>query len=1696
MSPLAALCSLLVLAPTSGPSPQAGGDTVWIEGEKPSQANVRFSVAGWGHKEFLSQQAWLQLSVDGENVDRDVPPDGAVFGYDFQTASGGKREIWDRIGYEFARSPFDWRVDGGAWTRVSPDALTTDLMGLADWNEVAWLKLGERDLASGAHRLEIRLPRTANAKGQRERILYASDAIAITDRPFRPNGSFKPGEDGRTDADRAAERHVFRLFGAGAGESDLVSFSLSPELKGTWEIAREDEEIPAPVASPMKPPGEGLAFHAISVPSDKNEARPDLTLAHRLWYRTRVEIPKWMAKNSFQIKFPQNNLNTTLYVNGQYCGFSKNPLAAFTLDVTKAIHPGTNEILVGIRDAWYGYSANPKDPMKLRRKFNVPLSFTQGGFQDLAYPVWHAFQSGLLEAPIVTIHGAVYATDVFPQPSVARKSLRTDVTVTNTTDAKANVSVLVEALPMTPKGGGTQEFSSASPSVVLAPGETRMISVEGAWPRPRLWWPGDPAMYSLRATVNVDGKQEDVQMVPLGFREWSIRGKDLLLNGTPWHGWAELTQGDTPSEWLKNYRAHGQRFMRLAGNAQNGGPRWKGLGWDEALSFFDQNGVVVRRSNVLDGEAIGYMAVENDPDLRAKYGTEIKQELIDNWRDQMVQQVKAERNHPSIGLWSIENEWLYINCINLYGGLMDAFEREELRTGQAVAAVDPTRPWMPDGGGSGKANLFPVHGDHYIFSGDTEPGRYPDLAYQANPSGAGRGRWTWDGNRPRYAGEDFYAAGINPANYAWIGGERAFQGKVAAQEAIAKVQRMLNEGYRWGGTMTAWHLWVGDEGAKYHDKYVANAPLAAFVRQYDWTFGSGETVRRTVGIFNDTHDPRPVDFAWSLSVGGKRVAKGTRRMGVPPGKSLKFDLALPMPPAAARTQGTLTLDLSVGGAHRFHDDKPLAVLPAPFTKAPKWSGLGLFDPAGKVNAFLTAHHIPFIRVDHLAAIPAAVRTLVVGPDALNEVESVSTELSAWTFGGKRAIVLDQAHPLHYQALPADVASESNAGSFAFPEDLTHPAFRGLGSGDFVGWESDGKVYRNAYKKPERGAKSLIQCDRQLGSSALLEVPVGPGLLLLCQAKVGSDLKESAVAQRLLANLIDYAEAYRLEFRPVTAAVDASFGKVLDAVGVKRTDVDDPLRAIAAPGIAIVGASPANLHSLATNLPKVRAFTKAGGSLILHGLTPEGLADYNRIVGVDHMIRPFRREKVTWPAQRPSITAGLTLGDIVLYSSEKMFGYNDDRFVAGDTFSYVVDFDDVAPFAKLPNDSFYNTVNGLVSADSWKYIFSFDLDHQKPEMTLNWPRPQRLTEFEWIGNAFYHRVTKVRLEMGTKAVSLATRPDDSVQTFPLDLGGKSLRLAITDYQRVPSATANVVGIDNIRLRAARPASFYARVHPLTNVGGMMLYDEGAGNILLVNLNFPDQEDVPANGARKRNVLATLLRNLKAPFATGKTVIAGARLDYSPIDLREKANAYRTERGWFGDSARSFKDIPTGNQRFALIPFSIYEFPTSPVPTAVMLGGPGVPGNLPDGVTGIPVRRKADALFFLQTARLDVRRNEQERRAGKVFEMARYVVHYADGQTVAVPIRAELDVDDYRQKAPASLPGAALGWSRKYENSDVSATAWVQQWNNPRPDVEIASVDLVYGPDRRGVPALLAVTAASASASPSAVARSPRISIERK
>jgi beta-galactosidase len=1668
---------LALLAPavaTAAPPP-----FVWIEAEQPGPGSFPTQPAEAARPDWLSAGKWLFLSIDSKDVAKQLPAEGAILKYPFAAPADGKYEVWHRAGMEYVRSRFEWRIDGGPWITIQPrDAKfqTIDLMELSTWNEVGWLKMGDQELKTGAHVLEIRIPQPKDAKGNPERVLYASDCFCLSAGPFHPYSKFKPGEGNRNAEDEKAAQHIFTL-----PSPSVPSERSTLPLNGLWEVCRHDEALPGPVAEPIAGFPDEPRWQAIPVPGDKN-ARAELLFAHRLWYRCRVNVPADLAGHSFVLTFPQNSLNTTVVVNGVLCGFNKNPYVRFDLDVTKGIKPGqVNEIRVGIRDYWYGYSTSPTNPMKLREKFNLPPDFARMGFQDLAYPLWGSQQSGILVTPTLTVAGSVYCADVFVKPSTSKQQLAVAVTVANPTGKAATAEILCQAIDP-----ATHAVAKSLPpkALEIPAGQERTLEIADAWADPKLWWPDAPSLYDLKTTISLARQPVDVQHTTFGFREWGSEGKHFTLNGVRWRGWHTSTlNGNTPDEWLASYRKTNQTTMRLCGATQ-GGPRpFFGMSPDEALDWMDRKGIPVRRCGILDGEAIGSMAVENDPELRKLYNSEIKMELMNNWVEQMVAQVKGERNHPSIQIWSIENEWLYINCINLYGGLMDQFEREVLRCTRAVQAVDPTRPVMTDGGGANKDQAMPVHGNHYVAL--ENPGgmtAYPGLAYQSNPTGGGRGRWVWDEKRPRYLGEDFFFTGNHP-ELATIGGEAATTGKIGTLKACGLMLSILQHGYRWA-EYGAWDFYLGPADAD-DSQWLYFAPRAALCRTWDWTFLAGKPAKRTIGIFNDTHDPDPITFNWEFLIDGKKVIGESKEYRVAPGLHEVVEITLPIPAVPARSEGQLLLSLSVKGTDVFRDAKAVSILnPAAVEPRREAKSLAVYDPAGSVVAFLKSRQVPFTECADLKSLPEEARVLLIGKDALDAPESTSSRLAAFASSGRAVIVLEQNHPLRFQALPAEMEATTDDGRVGFMEDVSHPAFRNLRDKDFFTWGADERLYRNAYLKPTRGARSLLQCGNTLRNAALVEVPTGKGVLLLSQLLIEEKLHDSAAAQQLLLNLLGYGSAYEQVFRPVVAAVGSSprLGQTLDAIGLKYDRATDPLAALKPGAVAVIDASPAQLKLLTDSQARVDAFLTSGGWLILSGLTPDGLASFNRLVGHEHLIRPFKRERVTLPPTRRPIMAGVTGGDVAMYSSKPIFDWTAGNYVVDDEFTFVVDHDEIAPFCKSPFFAYGNIVSGFTNADGWPLIINFPLnkDRSPYDLVINFPREETVTEFLWTGNTNYWPQTRLILlfdgdEKDPRVYDVPPTGDPQILPVNPPRKAKQMTLRIAGWQELPGR-GPLIGIDNIKIRVKRPPEYYERVKPLVNVGGLMEYPRGKGGIVLCNLNFKESEEVPLNATKKRAILAALLRNLNAPF-TARDVIAGANLEYVPVNLSKFATAFRDEKGWFGEKGFTFRDLPTGKQRFGGVPYDVYDFPTSPVPTVVMIDGPNVPGKLPAEVKGLPVGRKADALFFLMAARIDRRRNPDEIKKGTNFELARFVVHYEDGKTAEVPVYAELQLENYRQRTPIAVPGSQLAWTRSYEGTDQVAVAYSVQWTNDRPTVPITSFDLLPGKDRAGVPALLAATTAT-------------------
>lgn len=1705
------LTALLGAGIVAAASLHASPAPIWIEGETASTSEGAQLVRNPTAKPaLLSGGALGFVQVQRDAVER-LTDDGVTLTYDLQVAEGGRYELWNRVGFENVGSPFAWRVGDGPWTRAeinrhgSPhEVLTIDVVELDFWNPIAWARLGTVDLQPGAARLQIRLPRTRDNDGAWERILYASDALLLHPGKFHPVQHHPPGDAWRTEADRAAERHVFSMTPPAPNGGRTVA-----PLNGAWQYATWDERGPvADRTGPDElPPLAELPWRSLAVPGDRNVLLPDLAFNHRFVLRTRVDIPAAHAGRGFVFVFPTVNFIGTLFVNGERVGHLDIPHGHWEVDATRAVRPGTvNEIVVVMKDTFYAMAGEGQESLRYRGYMPASLfERNQGVTFSFDYPVKGHSQAGLLAGAFLHSVATVRVADAFVRTSVARREIAVDYTVANTTDLPRRV--LVTGLVQTTDGATVLPLQ---PAVLdLAPGATATATVTSAWPESgALWWPDDPQLHVLATTLTTAESRPsvlDVHTVRFGFREWTLDGPDFLLNGIRWPLRADLLHygvdgvGDTEAI-AREWRERGVNMFRLRFQVP-----WSGLWYGDFLARMDELGVPVRyAATSFDGQHASYRMVVEAGGTRGP-----RADLFRNWRRQLENRILAHRNHPSVFAWELDNEIVYINSRNF--GTLDVVEPEFTEAWRLIQRLDPTRTAISGGGSALRDRSLPTYGVHYFETDDRD---YPDEAYTLTHSVGRQGTSNWQpwpmqyGDRPVFMSETAFLPGRAPADFAAFGGESVFLGRSETPAAAARYARWLLDGYRWKGVGGV-HVWFSSDQTR-GTHYQSWQPVALHMREWNGTFASRAEITRTLRLYNETRVAGPIEARWELRAGGRTLQQGARTCDIPPGRWEEFPITLTLP----RHRGDAALEAEIvltavrGGREVFRDTRPVRVINPDAADLPgaRRGEIVVWDPSGEAAARLGARDVRFTRIDSLDTLPGDFRLLVVGRGAVTPQLATDPRWMDLAARGRKILLLEQTSPLHYQAVPADYEVAPFTGRVAFLENPAHPVFAGLAEPDFICWSGDHVVYRTLLTKPTRGAKSLVHADEALGYTALALSEIEDGLLLSCQLVVGEKLATDPVAQRLFDNLVAFAYGHAVLRNATASSVPAASptGRMISDLGLRYTPTTDPLAAIRGGDarIVLVDGSGPQLAQLAGAAAEVRRFLERGGWIQVFGVTQDTLRHFNALVGQDHVLRPFRLEKVTLPAVRDPLTAGLSQRDVVMYAGRRIAEHFADTFYADDAFTSVVDLEDIAPFAAWPSPAHFgdpgttgpgddtwplNMVNNIEAAENWRYIFSIHLDKGDPaswEIVL--PREEEVIGFSIAPNTIYHELRALRLV-----------PDGDTaraQTFEIPAGAagrqdlavaplRATRLGIELTRWDARGRANVIGVDNIWIRVRRPADFAQRVRPLLNVGGLVRYPFGEGGVVLNQLRFDEQESSPANGQKKRTIVATLLRNMGAVFAGGRTLVAGEGLRSEPVPLDAHCNLYLSRQSGaagFPDRENDLGAIPVGRQRLAGINYLLRDFRTSPLESAVALRGrrPFNSDRLPRQVEGIAVGRTAEALFFLHALHpTDTWRPRNASEQPPVVFV--YRVRYADGTQAEVPVRLGIGAGPWLVDQPRGLREAALAWAAPApDNSGRSTVAYQMQWNNPKPEVAITAIDLVYGEagDRWGTPILLGISTA--------------------
>jgi len=1023
-------------------------------------------------------------------------------------------------------------------------------------------------------------------------------------------------------------------------------------LDGEWRLCRTESGAV---------PGEDAEWSAVKVPSfvRQMDGKPFL------WYRRLFVVPAEFAGRRVFLRFGGVKFVTQVYLNGQKAGGHFGGWEPFEVEITRLVRrDADNRLLVRVQDVT-GVIAERMDYAKQGRGIRL----IEQAKDAIMAPIGSQYtRVGIWQPVSLIARNDVFVEDVFVQTSVRQQQMSAEVTLRNLSGNPQ--TVILKALlfpgPRWPTMGTLLDKRQAT----LDGQSSSTIRLKPLREGLPLWEPHNPVLHRLWVEVSSPRAPDQIidrHITRFGFREFWVEGEHLVLNGTRMkflatagHPRGTLDDGlskKSAIDFYRRIREAGCVAMRLHANV-----------WPEAwYEAADEVGMPLIMESALFCYSQNYALT--------------KPEFWKNYHDHLAAIIRHKRNHPSIVMYSLENEILH--C----GGEHFAKDCEHrlAEAGRFVKSLDPTRPIMYDADGDpeGVADVVNLH---YPLDFDRQ-NLWPQVGYWLEKGMKVRGWphkfYAWDRKKPLYFGEFLHIqhhVGADP--FSVLLGDDAYIGHgLAMARCKARAWEMQIEAYRacdvsglcpW--TLTETGDFPSDDNPRYMAVKRAYRPIAAFIREYDTRFYEGETVKRTVNLYNDTLHPARLTFEWELKDEDKVVASGRRTFDTKPAQRIPFSITLKMPEENLRHPLALTLRVRQGKRVAFEKSKEYSVFPrvklggltAPLCGLPPRTRYAVFEGQNKAvsDAFRkVGRAVQTVR--DLANLPD-VDVVVIGPHALDGLkppQGIPTvggdtgpreTLAAFVRNGGRVVVLEQ-DSYDCGLLPARLVDRGC--TIAFPRtDVVRVGgplgIPGVHEEDFRFWRGDHLVARKTIAKPQHG-RFLVHIDSGgpdgLVHLPLLEVMDGKGSYLLSQLLIGEKLDKEPMAQALLELLLRYVGGGP----PLGLAVvqgKLRMTEALDEIDAIYNDISGKLAKAELPAYGVLLAE-ADANEVARNVAKLRQFVNGGGKLILHAGTRAGIARLARLFPEKIVAQPNTSVPVNI-AERDPVINGLTNQDLYWYGSRE------------------------------------------------------------------------------------------------------------------------------------------------------------------------------------------------------------------------------------------------------------------------------------------------------------------------------------------------------------------------------------------------------------------------------------------------------------
>lgn len=777
------------------------------------------------------------------------------------------------------------------------------------------------------------------------------------------------------------------------------------------------------------------------------------------WYREWVDLPADIRGKHLTLHFDAVSKLAEVWINGKKAGTHTGMFGDFDIDGTGLFKPGKNLIAVKV---YRNYLPGRRGDDRVV-SVAVSEAVTQRMLHDLPHGFFDDDPAGIWQPVSLIITNPLKITDVFIRPDLEGASFTVSLKNYGTKARTVSVGTRIRA------AGTGDPLYAGTPvrGIRLDPGASRQLTFAVDHLKPRLWSPAHPYLYDFHFLVTGPGeKVVDSEVIRSGFRTFTVKDGYFLLNGHRY--------------WL---RGANQTAMPLAPNDTALADRFCALMHEGNITFTRTHTTPYTETwmNASDRHGIGISFEGTWPWLMIGDSPIPDSALLHIWENEFLDLVRKYRNHPSLCIWTINNE------MNFYADDPDKARAEKKMkiisdVVRRIRAIDPTRPVCFSSNYSRKQTeqRFGKAFMSGIDDGDMDDIHYYPNWYNNSIFEDFRGQFQQQhkvAGRPLisqelstgYADESghptrFYTL-VHQTPQAVIGNESySFRDPAYFLKTEAFITKEEAEALRRTNPEAAGILhfslatWFTDVYKArdirpfpvYYAVKKALQPVLVSAELWGRHFYAGAKLPVRVCVVNDAENAQAVGAStleWSLlDADGKLLARGSDPVPPVPYYGRQWtepDIRVPADLPAPCTEGKLRLRLLEKGHLLSENDYPLVFARKSWAAAgaPARKEIVVADPERKITPVLDLLGIPYRRATGLADALEQKADLYVlsGSDSSGQAPLVAQAVR----GGAHILWLDPG-PAAEQAFPADirgiVTANSQIANMVIDES---PVFNGL-----------------------------------------------------------------------------------------------------------------------------------------------------------------------------------------------------------------------------------------------------------------------------------------------------------------------------------------------------------------------------------------------------------------------------------------------------------------------------------------------------------------------------------------------------------------------------------------------------------------------------------------------------------------------------